>query len=99
MIVQWFSLSKYHAAFIFLLAGAFAALFAWSSFNLFQTGMANVSLLRRYGWMAIMDGGAIQLLTLVIYGYLSLAFFIAFKACEVELVYRWRSWQEKNGRS
>jgi hypothetical protein len=99
MIVQWFSLSKHHAAFIFLLAGALAAMFAWSSFNLFQTGMANVSLLRRFGWMAIKDGGAIQLFTLVIYGYLSLAFFIGFKACEVELVYRWRSWQEKKGQS
>jgi hypothetical protein len=59
--------------------------------------MANVHLLRAYGWMAVMDGGGMQLLTLVFYGYLSLAFFIGFKACEVELVYRWRKWQEANG--
>ena len=99
MFVRWFSLSRYHAFIVFVMAGALAALFAWSSFNLFQTGMANVNLLRNYGWMAIMDGGALQLLTLVLYGYLSLAFFIAFKACEVELVYRWRRLREESGQS
>ena len=99
MPTRLLKLTAYHAVLVFFLAGAFAALFAWSSFNLFQTGMANVNLLRTYGWMAIMDGGAVQLLTLVLNGYLSLAFFIGFKACEVELVYRWRRWQEDNGDS
>jgi hypothetical protein len=94
---SWLKLSHRRALSVFLLAGALAALFAWSSYNLFQTGMANVNLLRRFGWMAVKDGGAIQLFTLVIYGYLSLAFFIGFKACEVELVYRWRGWQEDKG--
>ena len=99
MPIRLLKLSAYHAVFVFLLAGAFAALFAWNSYSLFQTAMANVNFLRTYGWMAVMDGGVTQLITLVLYGYLSLAFFIAFKACEVELVYRWRSWQEKNGQS
>ena len=96
---QWFKLSHRSALTVFLLAGALAALFAWSSYNLFQTAMANVNLLRSYGWMAVKDGGAVQFLTLVLNGYLSLALFIAFKACEVELVYRWRRWQDGIGQS
>jgi hypothetical protein len=93
MLIRWFSLSRRHPVTLFLLAGAFAALFAWNSYNLFQMAMANVAFLRMYGWMAIMDGGIRQLLMLVAYGYLSLAFYMGFKACEVELVYRWRRWQ------
>jgi hypothetical protein len=97
MLFRWFSLSSRHAVTIFVIAGAFAALFAWNSYSLFQTAMANVNFLRTYGWMAVMDGGVWQLLTLILYGYLSLAFYIGFKACEVELVYRWRRWQEGDG--
>jgi hypothetical protein len=93
MLARWFSLSRRHHVTLFVMAGAFAALFAWNSYNLFQMAMANVSFLRMYGWMAVMDGGVRQLLTLILYGYLSLAFYIGFKACEVELVYRWRRWQ------
>jgi hypothetical protein len=94
MFFRLFSLSRRHPATLFLLAGAFAALFAWNSYNLFQMAMANVNFLRMHGWMAVMDGGAWQLLTLILYGYLSLAFYIGFKACEVELVYRSRRWQD-----
>jgi hypothetical protein len=90
MFASWFSLSRHRAVTLFLAAGAFAALFAWNSYNLFQTAMANVNFLRTYGLMAVMDGGLTQLLTLVAYGYLSLAFYIGFKACEAELVHRWR---------
>ncbi len=94
---RWLQLSTCHAAFVFLLAGAFAALFAWNSYNLFQMAMANIGFLRTYGWMAVMDGGVWQLLMLIVSGYLSLAFYIGFKACEVELVHRWRRWQDKRG--
>ena len=99
MPTRFLKLTAYHAVTVFLLAGAFAALFAWNSYNLFQTAMANLNFLRTYGWMAVMDGGVTQLMTLVLYGYLSLAFFIGFKACEVELVDRWCRWQEDNGDS
>jgi hypothetical protein len=93
--LRWLSLSSRHAVTVFLLAGGFAALFAWNSYNLFQTAMANISFLRAYGWMAVMDGGLRQLFTLVAYGYLSLAFYIGFKACEAELVHRWSRWQSR----
>lgn len=96
---RWLILSNRHVFTVFLLAGVFAALFAWNSYSLFQTAMANVNFLRAYGWMAVMDGGLWQALMLVLFGYLSLAFYIGFKACEVELVYRWRRWQDDNGHS
>jgi hypothetical protein len=97
MSSRWLVLSNRHVFTIFLLAGVFAALFAWNSYSLFQTAMANVNFLRTYGWMAVMDGGLKQFITLVLYGYLSLAFYIGFKACEAELVHRWRRRREGSG--
>jgi hypothetical protein len=97
MLVRLFSLSSRYSITLFVLAGVFAALFAWNSYNLFQTAMANVNFLRSYGWMAVMDGGLTQLFMLIAYGYLSLAFYIGFKACEAEIVHRWRGWREGGG--
>lgn len=91
MPVGLFLLPSRRATALFLLAGVFAALFAWSSYNLFQTAMANLNLLRSHGWAAAMDGGAWQLLTLVLNGYLSLTLYLGFRVCEDELIRRWRS--------
>ena len=42
---------------------------------------ANFQFIATYGLMAARDGGALQLLQLVVFGYLSLAFYILFKGC------------------
>ena len=47
--------------------------------------MGNVHLLSEYGWQAIMDGALRQLLELVATGYLSIAAYVVFKACEHRL--------------
>ena len=90
---RWLQLSNYHALAVFLLAGVFVALFSWNSYNLAGLAMANLRYVAEFGLMALLDGGLRQLAEIVLSGYLSLAFFLGFKACEVELVYRWRSWQ------
>lgn len=78
------------AVVVFLLMGACGALFAWNTFDLAQVSMANVDLIRRFGWMAVMDGGFLQLAGIVAKGYLSLLFYFGFKLLESELVQRWR---------
>ncbi len=65
----------------FLLMGLFGGLFAVTSYNLFMLFVANVRLIAAYGVMAAVDGATVQLLELIVFGYLSLGFYILFKGC------------------
>ena len=44
----------------------------------------------KFGWLALQEGALLQLLEISFSGLLSLAFYLGFKACEVELMIRWR---------
>ena len=70
----------------FVLTGVFFILFGVTSYNLFVIFRANLNLLVEYGWMAASDGALVQLLQLLLYAYLSVAFYALFKACEHALV-------------
>lgn len=72
----------------FLMMGIFAALLGLSSFNLFVVLNANIELIARHGIVALRDGAFRQLLELIGYGYVSLFFYLLFKACEKLLVTR-----------
>ena len=65
----------------FLLMGVFGGLFAVTSYNLLMLFSANFHFIATYGWMAVVDGGVLQLLELIVFGYLSMAFYILFKGC------------------
>jgi hypothetical protein len=43
--------------------------------------IANFSFISNYGVMALREGGLLQFLQLVLYGYLGVAFYILFKGC------------------
>ncbi len=90
---HWLQLFNYHAAVIFLLMGVFASAFAWTSYNLFHLATQNLRFIREAGLMAVMEGGLRQLLEIGASGFVALACYIGFKACEVELVYRWRNYR------
>ncbi len=61
--------------------GLATAGFALCSYNLFEMFRANFRLIESYGAMAIFDGGLLQLMQLVGWGYLALAFYVVFKGC------------------
>ncbi|MEW9310663.1 hypothetical protein [Labrys neptuniae] len=65
----------------FLLMGVFGGLFASSSYNLLELFTANYRYVADYGIMALMEGGLRQLLELILFGYLSVGFYILFKGC------------------
>jgi hypothetical protein len=65
----------------FLLMGVFGGLFAVTSYNLLMLFSANFHFIATYGWMAVADGGVLQLVELIVSGYLSMAFYILFKGC------------------
>lgn len=65
----------------FLLMGVFGGLFAVTSYNLLMLFSANLRFISTNGVMALMEGGLLQLIELIFYGYLSLAFYILFKGC------------------
>jgi hypothetical protein len=65
----------------FLLMGLFAGLSAYTSYNLLMLFIANFSFVSQYGFMALKEGGLLQLIELVVYGYLSVGFYLLFKGC------------------
>jgi hypothetical protein len=65
----------------FLLMGVFGGLSAITSYNLVLLFSANFGFVTQYGIMALKDGGLLQLAELVVYGYLSVAFYVLFKGC------------------
>ena len=71
----------------FLVLGLSFLAFGAGSLNLFYVAKANFTLLLDNGWMAVMDGGGQQLLEVIVTGYLSMAAYIVFKACEYRLVH------------
>jgi hypothetical protein len=71
----------------FIVLGLSFFAFGAGTVNLFRLLAANVSLLTEYGWQAVVDGGGRQLVELVVTGYLSMAAWLIFKACEHRLVH------------
>jgi hypothetical protein len=65
----------------FLLMGVFAGLSAITSANLVILFVANFNVVAQYGVMALKDGGLLQLAQLIVYGYLSIGFYVLFKGC------------------
>jgi hypothetical protein len=55
--------------------------------NLLFLLRANLALLAEHGWQAAMDGGAMQLLEIVLSGILGMGAYIVFKSCEYRLVH------------
>ena len=92
MIKRLLNIRLYHWIVVFTLAGVFAAVFAFATFNLFHYSMANLSFLKRHGLVAIQEGALIQTIEIVIGGAFALASFFGFKLCEVELIARFRAW-------
>jgi hypothetical protein len=93
MLWRWLKPQSHHGVVLFLLMATFGALFAWNSFNLVHLAMENYRFLSAFGLDAVREGGLLQLVEIIAYGLLSLAFYLGFKACEVELVARWRNWR------
>jgi hypothetical protein len=72
----------------FLVMGLFGALFVGCSYNLVTLFFANLRYIGENGTLALMEGGLRQLVELVGYGYLSLAFYILFKGCLYGILHR-----------
>jgi hypothetical protein len=94
MLKRLLRLSRYPAILVFFLAGALAILLAFSSYNLFQMGMANLHFIERYGRTALAEGALWQLVEILGYGTISLLCYLGFKACETDLMTRFRRWQD-----
>ena len=94
MIKRLLSISRYPALIVFALAGIFAVLLAFLATNLLQVAFANLAFLRAYGWIAVTEGGLVQLFGLSVNGALALICFFGFKFCEVDLIRRYWRWIE-----
>jgi hypothetical protein len=71
----------------FVVLGLAFFVFGVGSLNLFFLLRANTHFVFEHGWAALMDGGAEQLVELLVTGYLSMAAYVVFKACEYRLAH------------
>jgi uncharacterized membrane protein HdeD (DUF308 family) len=72
----------------FIVMGIAFFAFGLGSYNLVMLFGANATLIANYGWQALMDGAARQLVELIVTGYLSMAAYLLFKVCEYSLAHR-----------
>jgi hypothetical protein len=86
MLKRWFHRAVLSRRWLtFLVMGLAFFVFGAGTFNIFMLFKANAGLIATYGWQALMDGAARQFVELLITGYLSMAAYILFKACEYRL--------------
>ena len=71
----------------FLVMGLAFFVFGLGTYNLVMLLSANAALIANHGWQALMDGAARQLVELIVSGYLSMAAYVVFKACEYRLAH------------
>ena len=69
----------------FIVLGLAFVGFGAGTVNLGLLLMANARFLANNGWMAVMDGGLVQLLQLIATGFASMASYVVFKTCEHRL--------------
>src|SRR5689334_10995515 len=79
---------QHHYGLTSALMGLTFFLFGLLSLNLIYLLKSNIDLFLQYGTMVIEDGALRQLIELIVYGYLSLTFYLLFKTCEQILVKR-----------
>lgn len=60
--------------------------FGFFSFNIFFIFQANLSLIKNYGLMALVDGAGLQLLMIICNTFLSVCLYTIWKICERILV-------------
>ena len=87
MLKRWFHRTVLSRRWLtFLVMGLAFFVFGAGTVNIFMLFKANAELIASYGWQALMDGAARQFAELIITGYLSMAAYTIFKACEYRLV-------------
>jgi hypothetical protein len=86
MLKRWFQRTVLSRRWLtFLVMGLAFFVFGAGTVNIFMLFKANAEFIASYGWQALMDGAARQFIELAVTGYLSLAAYIVFKACEIRL--------------
>ena len=71
----------------FIVMGLAFFVFGVGPVNLFMLFRENADYISRYGWEALMDGAARQLVELLVTGYLSIGAYLVFDACKYKLVH------------
>ncbi len=85
---RWFQVVVLRRVWLtFVMMGLAFFSFGVGSLNLFFLLQANGTLLLEFGWVAVMEGGLLQLVELLATGYASMAAYIVFKACEYRLAH------------
>lgn len=74
---------------LFLVLSVVSVVFAWLTVDLLRLSMANFDFLRRYGLLAVMEGGLLQMALIALKGFGALLAYLAFRVVEIEILRRW----------
>jgi hypothetical protein len=91
-----FKITRWPSILVFLLAGCAAIILAFVTANLFSHAMANVQFVSEFGFEAVKNGAAVQILELVFWGALAMSCWFTFKVCEHILEDRYIAWSNKD---
>jgi hypothetical protein len=91
------NITRWPSPLIFLAAGLSALALAFLTVNLFTQAMANIAFIERHGREALAEGALVQSAQLAGWGALALVALLVFRACEVELVFRYFLWAGRVG--
>jgi hypothetical protein len=80
MSYRWLMPQAHHSAVLFVVMAICGALTAWNSFSLIHLAMENIRFLRMFGGIAVMEGGLLQLVEIIVYGILSLTFYLGLRS-------------------
>ena len=86
------NITRWPGLLVFVLAGLSAVALTFASVNLLSQTMANFAFIQRHGLVAIREGALLQLAQLSFWGAIALVAYLVFKACEVELMFRYFQW-------
>lgn len=75
-----------HPVWTFVIMGCCFLSMGVISLNIVYLFNANFEFIAEYGVMGLRDGGFMQLLGLIVSGFIALAFYVLFKICEKALV-------------
>jgi hypothetical protein len=100
VLLRWFRRVVLERTWLcFIVLGLAFFTFGASTLNLFFLFRANAALVVEHGWMAVMDGGGMQFAELLFTGYVGMAAYVVFKACEHRLVWLWTERSHDEDRS
>lgn len=90
---RFLMLRTYPAIVVLVFMGICGTIGAFQSIDLVRLAAKNAAFITEFGWLALMEGGFLQALQIMVRASIVLLAYLGFKTAESELVSRWREYR------